>query len=330
MRGGGGGTFGIITSVTFRVYSDASLEVRKLSAMVETGPDDALWAGLQQVLAKVPQLVDLGIASQTFVFPISPTGAGSLISVDIFSVNNTHKSAASIADHLENNWNKIGLQAHRSEEHFSHISSYHASRNSDEMAGVGVMVGSRLISRDMLTHLDGPVRLSHALAQLEYKPGDMIAFDGMAPGNIADKQSWNPSSTHPAWDSAVMVLTLGRGLPLDINRKVYSEVKNELKHALLPAIDSLENGTMGGYLGIPFPHEADHRRIFWGDKYDRLLEIKRRWDPGDLFITRSGVGSEVWDDEGMCRAGWFTGELRTTLANGMSFLRTQYDRWYSA
>jgi hypothetical protein len=328
VRGGGSGTFGIITSVTFRVYPDVSLEVRKLGAMVETDPDDALWHGLEQVLAAGPQWVDLGIASQTYVFPISPAGAGSLISVELFSVNQSHASAASIADSLEHSWSKIGLQAQRSEEHFAHISSYHASRNSDDMAGVGVMVGSRLISRDMLTHLDGPARLSHALAQLEYKPGDIISVDGMAPGKSA-RQSQIPNSMHPAWKSTVMTLNLGRGLPLDPNWEAYRQVEDELKHTQLPAIDSLENGTMGGYLGIPFPYEADHRRIFWGDKYHGLLEAKRRWDPNDLFITRSGVGSEMWDDEGMCQTGWTTEGMRTALEEDMRWLRRQYNRWQS-
>ena len=39
--------------------------------------------------------------------------------------------------------------------------------------------------------------------------------------------------------------------------------------------------------------EADWQRAFWGDNYARLLEIKRKYDPGGLFTVHHGVGSET-------------------------------------
>jgi FAD/FMN-containing dehydrogenase len=39
----------------------------------------------------------------------------------------------------------------------------------------------------------------------------------------------------------------------------------------------------------------------WGTNYPRLLQLKQRFDPQNLFIVRQGVGSEFWDDEQACR-----------------------------
>ena len=41
----------------------------------------------------------------------------------------------------------------------------------------------------------------------------------------------------------------------------------------------------------------DWQQANWGTNYPRLLELKRKYDPQNLFIVRQGVGSEFWDDE---------------------------------
>jgi FAD/FMN-containing dehydrogenase len=58
----------------------------------------------------------------------------------------------------------------------------------------------------------------------------------------------------------------------------------------------------GSYVSeAAFTDPAWQRRSF-GDNYARLLEIKRRYDPEDLFITHHGVGSERWSLDGFTPA----------------------------
>lgn len=47
--------------------------------------------------------------------------------------------------------------------------------------------------------------------------------------------------------------------------------------------------------------DADWQRSFWGRNYDRLEAVKRRYDPDGLFIVHHGVGSEAWSDDGFTR-----------------------------
>lgn len=55
--------------------------------------------------------------------------------------------------------------------------------------------------------------------------------------------------------------------------------------------------------------EPNWQTVTWGEKYARLLDVKREYDPNGLFWCRHCVGSEEWeeDDKGrLCRPSWWT------------------------
>jgi len=59
----------------------------------------------------------------------------------------------------------------------------------------------------------------------------------------------------------------------------------------------------GAYLAESNFFEPDWQRSFWGKNYERLLAVKRRYDPEGLFFVHHGVGSETWSGDGFTRTG---------------------------
>jgi hypothetical protein len=78
-------------------------------------------------------------------------------------------------------------------------------------------------------------------------------------------------------------------------------IKRNFKMNQLPLILALAGEDSGAYSNEADSLEDNPALTFFGDNYPRLSEIKRRFDPTDLFIVNSGVGSERWDAKGLCR-----------------------------
>ncbi|HLZ84307.1 MAG TPA: FAD-binding oxidoreductase [Caulobacteraceae bacterium] len=59
----------------------------------------------------------------------------------------------------------------------------------------------------------------------------------------------------------------------------------------------------GAYVNECDYFQENWQTAFWGPHYPRLARIKRRYDPDGLFTVHHGVGSEAWSPDGFTRSG---------------------------
>jgi len=59
----------------------------------------------------------------------------------------------------------------------------------------------------------------------------------------------------------------------------------------------------GAYVSESDFFEPEWRRAFWGEHYARLRAVKAKYDPEGLFFGHHGVGSEDWSADGFVRRG---------------------------
>ncbi len=57
----------------------------------------------------------------------------------------------------------------------------------------------------------------------------------------------------------------------------------------------------GSYVSESNYFEKQWQHAFWGANYLKLLKIKAKYDPDGLFVVHHGVGSEFWSDDGFTR-----------------------------
>jgi len=59
----------------------------------------------------------------------------------------------------------------------------------------------------------------------------------------------------------------------------------------------------GSYVAESSFFEARWQKAYWGSNYARLFAIKKKFDPDGLFVVHHGVGSEEWSADGFTRLG---------------------------
>lgn len=57
----------------------------------------------------------------------------------------------------------------------------------------------------------------------------------------------------------------------------------------------------GSYMSESNYFEQNWQQAFWGSNYTRLAEVKKKYDPNGLFFVHHGVGSEEWSEDGFTR-----------------------------
>jgi FAD/FMN-containing dehydrogenase len=59
----------------------------------------------------------------------------------------------------------------------------------------------------------------------------------------------------------------------------------------------------GSYVSESNYFNASWQRAYWGENYSRLQAVKTKYDPDGLFVVHHGVGSEEWSPDGFTRIG---------------------------
>jgi hypothetical protein len=108
-------------------------------------------------------------------------------------------------------------------------------------------------------------------------------------------------------DAFVLAIIAGEGPPaypglrgrepdLALARRHAAEIAKAMSELRKAAPDA------GSYVAESSFFESDWQSSYWGANYQRLLAIKKKYDPDCLFFCRHGVGTEGWSEDGFRRS----------------------------
>jgi hypothetical protein len=307
LRGGGGGSWGVVTSVTLRAFDDPPIVAFSIRGGTVQG-DPNYWKALERWHEFLPEFSEAGGNMYYFMFPeLNEPSFGNVSAIAATGGFGGQTDKAKVDKMfkplIEDLSNIAGIPFNYSSSAQKSSSGYLAyTYTTPDSTGAMAILGSRIITRDFMNQPDGPKKFTDAIRSLRPVAGS--PFQGLVVGGpaVAANAGKVDSALHPVWRRALVEFIIPRGWLPTTPVALQREIQRNLTEVEVPIFKALEPGEGGGtYLNEADGHEVDWQQSFWGENYPRLYKIKQKWDPDNLFIVRRGVGSENWDDEGLCR-----------------------------
>ncbi|KAJ5380616.1 FAD-linked oxidoreductase sor8 [Penicillium cataractarum] len=289
LSGGGGGTFAVVMSVTVKPHPEVSTASANLTFSGACVSADVFWNIIRNFVVDIAPLVDTGavaiwaVIGKTFTLtPISWPGG---------TAEQLQNGLASTLALLEQN--KINYAYHIQQ--FPTFWDTYAAMNPHSNI-TEAQVGGRLMPRSVLEST--PSSLITALRG--------IAELGVVVSGVSLNVSRSPvpyNAVNPAWRDAAISVVLGTGYNYT-NREENVKCQSLMTDVLIPPLTAISPNS-GAYLNEADWKQPDWQKTFYGSHYSALEEIKRKFDPDEMFYARTAVGSEAWTEQSdgrLCRA----------------------------
>ncbi|KAM0554927.1 hypothetical protein ACHAPJ_006663 [Fusarium lateritium] len=307
IRGGGGGTFGVITKLTVKAYPAPKLVMGgfDISAKNHTSADD--WYKLvAKVHALFPDIQDAGLhgyytvegppAVETLTF------SGSLMLFD--GSNKTFDDALEPfkrllgASNSTVTWSLTKLPVNSWQEMLKIVPDI-----GSVSPGYNIRA-SRLISRHTVTEETD----DFAAVYKEIGPTKKAPSDGLpnlsVSGTLTISAKPVNNSLNPSWRNATVHLITGQSWTDSTNESQVRSIVHDMTYRKLTLLRQLDP-VQGAYINEANSIEPDWQWSFYGPNYARLRDIKDKYDLDGLLWCPQCVGSEDWvqrQDGRLCRA----------------------------
>jgi FAD/FMN-containing dehydrogenase len=328
LRGGGGGTFGIVSRVTLRTHplpsyfgltvgritatSDASFTelLERFFAFYTKQLDNEHWG--EQVKVNGDNSLDISMGFQGMS---ASEAAKRWLPMRTWVDEHRDRFAMQVR-HIEvpgtQMWNREYILQHLPQAIVTDSnpnrsgSLYWWADNQNEVSAYWYAYQSQWVPLDTLK-TEGGRALATALFEASRRwPVELHFNKGLAGASRDALERSKETSMNPAVYRAAalaIVSASGDGYP-GIPGHEPDLARAEADRArVMAAMKILRETTPGAgtYVNESDYFEPDWQQTFWGDHYSKLLAIKTKYDPEGLLFCHHCVGSEVWSDDGRCR-----------------------------
>ncbi len=331
LKGGGGGSFGVVSKLTLRVRDLPEL-AGGASFTVKASSDDAYRRLIRQFVGFYRDalfndhwgeqahfsadnkleisMVHLGLDTEQSRKIWQPF----LNWVAQSSTSYTVESAPEIGSMPFRHWWDVDWRKEHHHEVFKSDSRSGASPNNVWWKGDSGQVGwvvwgyESLWMPASLLHDDSQEKLANALFAASRFEGVGLHFNkGLAGAPTEALQAAKDTAMNPAVCDAfaLAIIADGQGPAYPGIRNHEPDVAKGRTAAVAVhrAMNELRSvcGNTGAYVSESNFFESDFQHAYWGANHARLAEVKRKYDPEGLFFVHNGVGSEMWTPDGFTR-----------------------------
>lgn len=275
--------------MTVKASPDNYFSTAHLTALNNGTNTESIYSALGTFLQSLRSLVDAGFVP---IWVVAPFG---FMLMPAYAPELHRDEVDELLQPTLEKMDELGLDyQYSSSEHPTFLSAYTSLTSSWNVSDYNI--GCRLIPRSIVfDNLDGLVEAIRYIATQTVMSG--VTFNVKNAVSSAADVAVNPYFRETLFSATV-------GTPIDYSSSAANQVaQDKLTYDLIPALERL-TPKGGVYLSEADFQHPDSQSTFYGDHYDGLLSVKRRYDPEDIFYAKTAVGSDRWKqgaDGRLCR-----------------------------
>lgn len=297
MRGGGGGTFAVLTSYKFQLHPAVPLNVYSFQASFPM-PEGQLDITesivhrdiLRALASNQSTFAEYGLAGYNFILPDHMVSLQIVPSAD----SESFKSVTSSWRNFLSSYPDLNI-TENAYYTFPKFSEWHEFTERPAIArngpvGVGIAESGRLLPKRLFSTPEDIERIVDAVVtamQFSFtnRGGGSAQLYATGPVNQPDNSM---TGVNPAWRDSMWEVIMG-GFWTSTQP---GSVRNQIRNTISASIEPFKALTPGGgcYMNEGDWTEDNWQQTFFGSNYERLLQVKRKFDPSSLFNCWKCVG----------------------------------------
>lgn len=297
LSGGGGGTYGVVLSMTAKLYADGPIVGGSLSFTntEPDSPDSSFWKAVTLWFRYFPSFIG-GDYTLQWVVASSIFDAASLNLVGETNISAVETLVAPFLEELDSLGINYTLTAQLSETYKEHFDRYYGPLPYGPEPP-STILSSRLIPRDILDDERTASDLVGAFRKTVEDGTFLVGCSGMNVTNAIHPDN----AVMPVWRDAIAICNVNSYWNYTAPFSQNVAVKEELTSTYFPAIEEASPGG-GVYLNEMDPlYKGDWKGNMYGENYERLLSIKTKYDPNHVLYGHFAVGGDRFDIDGSGR-----------------------------
>lgn len=292
LNGGGGSTYGVVVSMTIKAHKEAVFGGASMSFYTTDNAKDVFYDAIQAFQEELPGMVDAGAMVVHYFtssfFSIAPLTAYNKSEADVKAM------LSPFVARLDSMGINYTVAYSEFDNYYEHYDKYFGPLPLGNIQVGIAQYGTRLIPRSVVGNITETWK---AIVEKG------VTWIGVGT-DVKSFGSQETTSVHPAWRKAIVHATLTLPWNFTAPWSEALETQNKMTDVIMPLVEAATPGS-GSYVNEADFRQPNFQTAFWGENYQKLLSIKKKWDPTDLFYATVGVGSEAWTvktDGRMCRA----------------------------